>query len=398
MPTSTTLAVDKAGGTDTFVAAVFALTKRIDGLSMLVAALEPQGNPVVLPPNVSARYFHSSLLHRLLWIFREGNNRMAGFVLLSATAFSLIKVALTYRRSDYDVIYAVGGPIAAVSGVVVKTLRRRPLAVHFHYTYNFACAPRIARFLVRKLYDQFDSLIGNCGMLGKDATAIGMPAARCYAVSNWVDQDRFRPLLNRDGARQEYQIAPDQTAFFFGGRFDARKHVDRIIDALTDFIEPKAVFLFAGDGVLEAPLRALAERNPNIRLLGTIAHDRLVGVHNACDIGFWNSIDIDYPGLTLIEAMASGLPAFTSNVTMNEHYPGGAVQTDFLNIPRYARLFPPTREGIRQAVREGVAMRDHFNGMREQIAAFAHRRFGFANAAKLVGILKQTAEEPRPRA
>lgn len=391
MPTSPILAVDKAGGTDTFIGAIFALASRLDGLTLRVAALEPQGSPVALPRNASARYFRSPLLHRLLWKFRESGNPIVRLLLLFATAFGLVRIGLSYDRDEFDIVYAVGGPIAAIAGVVVKTLRSRPLAAHFQYTYNFANASRPARFFALLMYRQIDALIGNCGMLGKDAISIGMPAEKCHAVFNWIDESRFRPLPHRDHLRQKYQIAAAQTGFFFGGRFDQNKHVDRIIDALSDLEEPQAVFMFAGDGVLAPQLRALARHNPNVRVLGTLEAEALAELHNACDIGFWNSVDVDYPGLALMEAMASGLPAFTSNVTMNELYHGRRVEEHFLNVPRYARLFPPTREGIRQAVREGIAERGYYNEIRGPIAAFARRRFGFQNAELLTGILAETA-------
>jgi glycosyltransferase involved in cell wall biosynthesis len=395
MPARSVVPVDRGGGGNTFIEALLELPQLRDDLQIDVVGLHPEGEPIEAPPNVGITYVRSERLHRWLWEHREAKNPVAAVFVLVWTAFVLTREALRLTRARrYDLIYAVGGPIAGVAGIAVKRLRRIPLAMHFQYTYRFRGATLPVRLLARAFYGQTDALIGNCSMLGQDAVAIGMPAARCHWVFNWIDHTVFRPLEPREGYRAAYAVAPAQTAFYFGGRFDYTKHVDRLIDALRDLNEPRAVFFFAGDGVLAPELRALAEQNRNVRVLGTVARADLPPLHAAADVAFWSSVDVDYPGLVAIEAMSSGLPVYTSGETMNPLYSGARVDPSFLGAPRLARLFDPTRDGIRLAIREAIANRDELNRLRPAVAAFARERFGTANALQLIDILRSCARPP----
>jgi glycosyltransferase involved in cell wall biosynthesis len=388
-PAKSVVPADKGGGADTFMDSLLKLPTSVSDLSIDVVSQYPQGEPIDPPPNVTLQYVRADYIYRWLWTHREAKNPIVSLALLVLAATLLARESLrTARKNRYDLIYAVGGPIAGVTGIVVKWFTRLPLAMHFHVTYRFSAASRFVRFLAKAFYNQTDALIGNCPMQGKDAVALGISASKCHYVFNWIDQSVFRPLEPRSAYRETFGIRPDQTAFYFGGRFCHTKHVDRVIDALRGFDDPRAVFLFAGDGVLGDELRALARENPNVHVLGTISRAELPQLHAAADVQFWGSVDVDYPGLVVMEAMSSGLPVYTSNQTMNPLYEGFAVDPEFLGAPKYARLFPPDRNGIRAAIAEAIERRGELNSIRPDVAAFARRSFGFENALKLVDILR----------
>ncbi len=397
MLTQAVLPVDKGGGTDTFVSAFMRLANQMENLQLDIVALEPPDRPFADTSNVRMHYYRARRLHDLLWTFREGKNPLANAVLTVGMACFIVRTALRLARSHrYDAIYVIGGPIAGVSGIAVKWLTHLPLVMHFQYTYHFRSAPAPVRMLAAAFYRQADALIGNCKMLGTDATAIGMPASRCFAVTNWVDQAYFRPLPNREELRAKWNIPAGATAFLFGGRLCPTKHVDRIVDALRDLETPEMLFLFAGEGVVEPDVRSIADNNPAIRLLGTRGRDDLVELHNACDVQFWGSVDVDYPGLVVMEAMSSGMPVVTSDETMNALYAGERVDGTMIGAPRLARLYPPTRQGIRRAIAETVRRRAELAAVRPEVRAFALRHFGISNALKLVTIIAQAAGCERP--
>ncbi len=395
MPAATVIPVDRGGGGDTFIESLIHLPEAVPDLRLDVVALMPLGVPIEAPNGVRIRYVRSARLHRWLWKHREGKNPIASFFLLCLTAYVLSREALRLsRETRYDLIYAAGGPIAGLAGIRVKRKLRLPLAMHFQFTYHFSAAKPLMRKIVRAFYEQADALIGNCPMLGKDAVALGVPTRKCHWVFNWIDQDLFRPYEQRGEHRARFGITDEQTAFFFGGRFDDSKHVDRLIRALTDFHDPRAVFLFAGDGVLAGELASLAAHDPNIRLLGTVPRHELPSVHAAADVQLWGSVDIDYPGLVVMEAMSSGLAVFTSEETMNAWYDGAKVDPSIIGAPLFAKLFPPTTEGIHAAIREAIARRNELNAIRHDVAAFARRSFGLENAFKLVEVLRGVCAPP----
>jgi glycosyltransferase involved in cell wall biosynthesis len=397
MPAARALPVDRGGGTDSFVRSIIELSRRFCNLQIDIATMEPDGAKFELPCGVRAQYFRSPLLKRLLWTHREARNRVVSAALLLLTALGIVKAALRFTKANkYDVIYAVGGPIAGFAGIILKRLTRTPLVMHFQYTYRFSSSPFVIKAIARAFYEQADALIGNCGMQAQDAIRIGVTPAKCHGIFNWIDGDAFRPLGNRAQLRAKWRLSGEQTGFFFGGRFDRTKHVDRILDALSGWEVPTAVFFFAGDGILRPALELLAQSNPNIRVLGTVGSAELVELHNACDVGFWGSVDVDYPGLVTMEAMFSGLPVVTSNETMNPLYEGAAVQGSFLGVPRFARLYPPDRTGIRQAILDSIARRAELNALRGEVAVFARSQFGFGNAIKLVDVLANVAKVHAP--
>ena len=397
MPASNVLPVDHGGGTDSFMRSVIELSRRFSGLQIDVATMEPDGPKIAPPPGVRIEYFSAPVLKRLLWRYREARNPFASVALLFLTALGIVKAAQPLvKASHHDLIYAIGGPIAGLAGILIKRQTKTPLAMHFQYTYRFSRSPAVVKALARAFYNQADALIGNCRMQTQDAIAIGVPPSKCHAIFNWIDAQMFRPLPDRERLRTKWGIAKNQTAFFFGGRFDYTKHVDRIIEALHEFKAPGAVFFFAGDGVLRPALEELAKRDPNVRVLGTVPPADLVELHNACDVGFWGSVDVDYPGLVTMESMFSGLPIVTSNETMNPLYAGEPVEGDFLGVPRFARLYAPTKSGIRQAILDSTASRAELNAMRDEIAVFARGEFGFGNAVRLVDVLAATAHVTAP--
>lgn len=393
--------VDIGGGTDSFLNAFIQLADEMENLQLDVVALEPPGHKLPDTATVRMHYYRADRLNKLLWTFREAKNPLAAAILLLGMASAIARTGWRLAKSNhYDAVYAIGGPIAGLAGILIKARRKLPLIMHFQYTYHFRKARPFVRRLAGAFYRQADALIGNCKMLGTDAVAIGMPPSRCFAVSNWIDQRHFRPLENREALRAKWRIPPDTTAFFFGGRLCPTKHVGRLIDALDGLATPGMVFLFAGDGVLGPRLQQVAAANPAIRVLGTRTRGDLVELHNASDVQFWGSVDVDYAGLVVMEAMSSGLPVVTSDETMNNLYEGAKVDGNVVGAPRCARLYPPTREGIRRAIHETVARKHELQTLRPEVRAFALQRFGGANALKLLDVIAGTAgcERPRPAA
>jgi glycosyltransferase involved in cell wall biosynthesis len=204
-------------------------------------------------------------------------------------------------------------------------------------------------------------------------------------VYNWVDNTFFRPLPNRDEIRRKWDLPPDRFVFLYAGRFDWSKQVDRIIAALRAN-RYDATFLFAGDGTLGPELEALAPFN-DVRVLGTRAADELVELHNAADVLLWGSVDVDYPGLVVMEAMASGLPVATANTSMNPLYPDVAVDAGILGGPGLTRHYPASPQGIDAAIRDSLARRNELAALRPAARRFAVERFGESNAQTFLDLL-----------
>jgi glycosyltransferase involved in cell wall biosynthesis len=387
MPPATVAPAHKGGGTDTFMRSLFELARR-DGSGILfdVVALAPEDEAMAPPPGVGVYFVRSRILNALLFTFREGRNPVANVVLLVATSGALaVRALMQVRRQRYDAVYGMGGPIAGVAAAIVGGLRRLPAAVHFHWAYRFAAAGRMVRSLVRRFYERFTLVIGNSRLLAEDAASLGVRRTRFVWVYNWVDNTFFRPLPNRDEIRRRWDLPADRFVFFYAGRFDWSKQVDKIIAALSAH-RYDATFLFAGDGTLRPELERLAPFN-DVRVLGTRTSEELVELHNAADVMLWGSVDVDYPGLVVMEAMASGLPVATASTSMNPLYPGVAVDANILGGPGLTRHYPASPEGIDAAIRDSLARRDDLAALRPAARKFAVERFGESNAQSFLDLL-----------
>ncbi|HVS46308.1 MAG TPA: glycosyltransferase family 4 protein [Verrucomicrobiae bacterium] len=390
---SEVIPIERGGGTETFISSALELPAMIPGLEIDVVAPLPEGGPSPNPSGVRVKYFSAKTLVQLLFVFRNARNPVANVVLLLAGTLTLAWSGLKQARAErYDLIYAVGGPIAGLAGIIVKVLTRVPLVMHFQFVNDFSERNAVMRFLARKFYACADLIIGNCPFFARDSIALGVPESKCRWVFNWVDQNQFKPRNDRAELRRKFMLSPDQTAFLFAGRLDWTKQADRVIDALRDFAAPDgAVFFFAGSGELQPDLEKLARANPKIRILGTVAPRDLPDLHNACDVLLWGALDIDYPSLVVMEAMSSGLPVVTSCETFNYQYEGQLVEPNVVGAPQCARHYPPTREGIRRAITETIGDRAFVEDNRETVVKFARARFGISNAAKLIDIFSHVA-------
>lgn len=134
-----------------------------------------------------------------------------------------------------------------------------------------------------------------------------------YAPGVGVDLSRFVAVEPRRDKREELGIEDDDFAVLAIGDLNANKNHRVLIEAMA--MLPANVRLFiAGDGPLRNELEALAER------LGVAGHVNLLGFRSdidellkACDVFCLPSKREGLP-VSLIEAMASGLPVIASAI------------------------------------------------------------------------------------
>jgi glycosyltransferase involved in cell wall biosynthesis len=118
--------------------------------------------------------------------------------------------------------------------------------------------------------------------------------------------------------------SPETDTLVFAGRLVAKKGVADLLEALPRVRarRPEARLLIAGQGPLEADLRALAERlqiGDAVEFLGSVSNDRLPAVLHRADLAvlpFCTADDGDAEGLGLVtvEAMGAGIPVIVGDV------------------------------------------------------------------------------------
>lgn len=145
----------------------------------------------------------------------------------------------------------------------------------------------------------------------------GLPSGRIRVIYNGIDVERFRPApQRRDEVRRELELESNAFVILQVARLDYLKDhptAIRMMARLRDQV-PQAVLLLAGDGPEEGRIREQVADlgvKEQVRFLGLRSDvDRLLSV---ADVFLLTSVSEGIP-LTVIEAMAAGLPVVGTDV------------------------------------------------------------------------------------
>lgn len=146
---------------------------------------------------------------------------------------------------------------------------------------------------------------------------IGISRNRINYIPNGVNTKQFSPSQNKEQMRKKFGIPEEDIVLLSVGRLIHAKqpdtmievfsHLDKKLDGLT--------LCIAGKGELFEATRDLAEQKglKNVIFLGHVEYRDLPDLYSSADYYIMTS---KYEGLplTLLEAMASGLPCIVSNI------------------------------------------------------------------------------------
>jgi glycosyltransferase involved in cell wall biosynthesis len=130
-------------------------------------------------------------------------------------------------------------------------------------------------------------------------------------VPNGVDVNRFHPSPGlRVATRQQLGLSLDQPVLIYAGRLEYEKGVHLAVHALKE--QPgDAVLLIAGAGAYRRAAHALAAESglsERVRFLGFVSQNELPGILNAADVFVAPTLCQEGLPMSVIEAMACGLP------------------------------------------------------------------------------------------
>jgi 1,2-diacylglycerol 3-alpha-glucosyltransferase len=130
-------------------------------------------------------------------------------------------------------------------------------------------------------------------------------------VPNGVELKRYRE--STEDCRPEFGFTPEDILLIYSGRLAPEKNIDFLLRAFRGVAEAVEIvhLLIVGSGPEEGSLQKLAVElgmANRIHFFGMVSYDRVPQYLAMCDIFVTASITEVHP-LSLIEAMASGLPA-----------------------------------------------------------------------------------------
>ncbi len=250
--------------------------------------------------------------------------------MVSATDASLARrlVAIARaasRRAEHADVVDAHFALYAFWPVVLGSLRRKPLIVHFQGPWadeNTAAGDgsrwkRAARRrLERAVYRRASTVVTL-------TSAFRRIVVERYGVSPWrvqverpgVDVERFA-LGDRGAARAALGLPEDAFVAVCVRRLVPRMGLEVLLDAWEhDDARPRWL-LIAGDGPLREALTARIRSGalrPSVRLLGRVPEEELLQLYRAADVNVVPTLAFEGFGLVVLEAAACGTPSVVTD-------------------------------------------------------------------------------------
>lgn len=227
---------------------------------------------------------------------------------------ALPKLRNLIRRGGYDVVHTHLYR-ACVYGRVAARMAGTPVVVATEHSIGETHLERRRMTSgVRALYlgtDRCsDATIAVSDTVAGRLRGWGVPDRKITVIPNGVDFDRVAfDERARAGVRAEFGIRED--AFVVGvlGRLDPNKRFGLVIDAVAPLLGSGVKLLVAGDGPERAELRELARwHGVQEHVVFAGSRNDVAGVLSALDLFVAPSAQETF-GLSVLEALASGLPA-----------------------------------------------------------------------------------------
>ena len=227
----------------------------------------------------------------------------------------------TIEREQPDVVLSYGW--GAFDAVIAA--RRAGLPHHVHHEDGFNQDEAEGQLLRRRLARRWflprvpRLVVPSTGLADLARATWGVREERLRLIPNGVDVERFRPLdaSARAEVRAELGIPEDARVVVTAAGYRRVKRLDRLIDAVQTIgdVGGPVHLVLAGDGPERDALAARAAAGSlgagRVHLLGFRAD--LPRVHAAADV-FCLSSDSEQQPVSLLEAMACGLPAVCTDV------------------------------------------------------------------------------------
>ena len=151
----------------------------------------------------------------------------------------------------------------------------------------------------------------------KELEEIGVNKERITYIPNGVNTERFKPSDNKILLRQKFNIPRDNLVILSLGRLSDQKQPQKLIEVflvIEKEMEDVTLAIAGKGGLLEKTKALVRQKNlKNVRFLGYVDEKDKPYLYACSDYYIMTSKYEGQP-LTLLEAMASGLPCIVSDI------------------------------------------------------------------------------------
>jgi len=231
---------------------------------------------------------------------------------------TFVTVWRLHRRRRFDVINPMWlYPDAVAAGWIGKLLGIPLVPTALGCDVNLFLGERAKRGQILAMLRRSPAITAVSEALRERIVAEGIPPARIATTPNGVDSDLFF-VRDRNEARQELGLSPDDRIIVYVGRLSEEKGLPTLIEAAGNLRRAGRDFklYLVGEGPLLGSLRermgqlVLDER---VRFVGREEHRRVALWLAACDVFCLPSLREGCPNVVL-ESLSSGRPVVASRV------------------------------------------------------------------------------------
>lgn len=135
-------------------------------------------------------------------------------------------------------------------------------------------------------------------------------------VNNGIDIEKYYPIENKEQLRNKLKLPIDKSIFIWVGCLTEIKNPVFLAKIIKENSFKNCFFIFCGDGSLKQELENIVSTFNNVLITGNI--DNVQEYLQASDFYISTSLSEGLP-LSVLEAMACGLPCILSNIEQHEY-------------------------------------------------------------------------------
>jgi len=227
--------------------------------------------------------------------------------------------------------------------------------------------------LTRYSLGRSDALVGDCRAVQEAAADFGFPTERVTLFPWGVDLQRFQPAAAEPSGLRQRLGWQENFVVLSLRSWEPIYGVDVVVKAFAQALpqRPDLRLILLGNGSLAGQIQQLLHReelHPYVHLGGQVSQNDLPGLYHAADL-YVSASHSDGSSVSLMEALASGLPVLVSDIPGNREWvePGAPEAV--------GALFP---DGDSNALAEGILRAagdpNGLAGQRRAARALAERR------------------------
>lgn len=291
----------------------------VTSVTMIRRSLEELGHEVwvVAPdPGEDERTDDS----KVLWIRSVKLKSYQGYFIPVLPSLDLKRM----NSLNFDVLHVHGVAIMAVRGLALARLLKIPVVMTFHtmvndvaYEYSPIKLPkdvldRLIRIYLRKIMKRMDAIIVPTNPIGEELTEYVKDIRLLTAIPTGIDTDTFRPGLDGSKFRKKFNLTDDVRRILHVGRISFEKEIDMAIRTMKHV---DAELIIVGNGPQKKELEDLVFEiglEHKVKFLGFISDENLPYAYACADMLISCSA-FETQGLSVLEAMSSGLPCVCRN-------------------------------------------------------------------------------------